>query len=132
MLKHLNSLYIPGKKPANTWYKVKKVDSVDALIVGSCSPEKYYRDPETNKEDHNRITKLYQNEWFGALMYELEDGTRGTVSGFSDEERERMSENYQVKPCYMGRWVELKFMEKTRDGKLRHPRFIRLREEVEK
>lgn len=132
MLKNLNSMYIPGKKPAHTWYKVKKVDSIDAKIVGSCSPEKYYRDPKTNEEDTTRLTKLYENGWFGAIIYELEDGTRGTVSGFSDEERAKMSENHQVKPCYLGRWMELKFMEKTKDGKLRHPRFIRLREEVEK
>lgn len=133
MLKNLESKYQPGKRPSSTWYKVKKVDSVDAKIVGSAPPEVYYRDPVTNKSDSTRMTKPYQQGWFGALVYELEDGTQGTVSGFDDTEKGQMSDgHHRVKSHLIGRYMELKFMEKTKDGKLRHPRFIRLREEVEK
>lgn len=132
MLKNTQAKYFPDKRPSNTWYKVKKVDTVDAKIVGSAPPEKYYRDQVTNAVDFGRLTKPYANGWFGALVYELEDGTQGTVSGFDDSEKAKMSHIHEVKPEYIGRYMELKFMEKTKDGKLRHPRFIRLREIVEK
>jgi ATP-dependent DNA ligase len=133
MLKNLDAIYYPDKRPSNVWYKVKKIDSVDAKIVGSEFPEKYYRDPKTRKEDRNRITKPWAMGWFGALVYQLEDGTTGTVSGFDDAEKMVMSDGkWSVKPEYVGRYMELKFMEKTKDKKLRHPRFIRLREEIEK
>jgi ATP-dependent DNA ligase len=133
MLKNLDALYYPDKRPSNVWYKVKKIDSVDAKIVGAAPPEMYYRDPKTAKADETRVTKPWQMGWFGALVYELEDGTQGTVSGFDDAEKQKMSDSkHGIKPEYIGRYMELKFMEKTKDKKLRHPRFIRLREEIEK
>lgn len=133
MLKNLHAKYQPDKRPSNTWYKVKKIDSTDAKIVGSAPPEMYYKDPKTGEIDKNRLTKPSYMGWFGAIIYELEDGTQGTVAGFDDAEREKMSDGHHaVKPEYIGRYMELKFMEKTKDKKLRHPRFIRLREEVEK
>lgn len=133
MLKNKMGIYQPGKRPANNWYKVKKVDSIDAKIIGAEPPEQYYRDPATNTVDLSRYTKPWANGWFGAIKYELEDGTVGTVSGFDDEEKEDMSDGqHGIKPQYIGQWIELKYMEKTKDGKLRHPRFIRFRGEVEK
>lgn len=132
MLKNLRAKYFPDKRPTGVWYKVKKVDSVDAKIIGSEAPEKYYKDPETGAVDMTRLTKPYANGWFGALVYQLDNGVTGTVSGFDDEEKTLMSRCHQVKPEFLGRYMELKFMEKTKDGKLRHPRFIRLRDEIEK
>lgn len=133
MLKNLKATYAPGKRPSNTWYKVKKIDSTDAKIVGSEPPERFYKDPKTAKIDFSRETKPWELGWFGAIVYELEDGTRGTVSGFTDTEKEEMSDGYhRVKRELIGKYIELKFMEKTKKGRLRHPRFIRIREEIEK
>lgn len=133
MLKNLLAKYQVGKRPSNAWYKVKKVDSVDAKIVGAAPPEVFYRDPKTGELDEERVTKPYAQGWFGALVYELEDGTSGTVAGLDDEEKQKMSDGHHgLKPEYLGRYVELKFMEKTKLGKLRHPRFIRLRDPIEK
>lgn len=133
MLKNIHGYYYPDKRPTGIWFKVKKVDSIDAMIVGSEPPETLYQDPKTGKYDENRMTKPYEKGWFGALIYELEDGSRGTVAGFTDSDKAQMSDGKcNVKGEYVGRWMELKYMEKTREGNLRHPRFIRLRNEIEK
>lgn len=133
MLKNKHGIYQPGKRPANNWYKVKKVDSVDAKIIGAEPPEQFYRDPVTQVVDLSRLTKPWERGWFGAVRYELDDGTIGTVAGFSDDEKIFMSDlSHGILPDYIGRWMELKYMEKTKDGKLRHPRFIRFKDEVEK
>lgn len=133
MLKNKTGLYQPGKRPANNWYKVKKVDSTDARIIGAEAPEQFYHDPDTNTFDLSRFTKPWERGWFGAVKYELEDGTVGTVAGFSDDEKQLMSDGkHGILPMYIGQWMELKYMEKTKEGRLRHPRFIKFRGEVEK
>lgn len=133
MLKNIHGWYYPGKRPTGVWYKEKKVDSIDAIITGCEPPEKYYKDPKTNKIDEDRYTKPYWKGWFGALTYILEDGSTGTVAGFTDGEKEMLSDgNHGIKTEYIGRFMELKFMERTGEGNLRHARFIRLREKIEK
>lgn len=58
----------------------------------------------------------------GALK--LEGGLR-VGTGFSDEERDR----YWRKPP-VGKWIEVRFQEKTQKAKLRFPSFLRVREDL--
>jgi len=142
VLKNLNSTYRLGKpgreaKPVNHWYKVKKKDTVDVTITGSELPEKYYKDPQTATLDLNRLTKPYQMGWFGSItfMFKDEDGIMryGSCSGITDNMKDKLSNGeHHIKDEYVGMIMEVEYMEKTSDGNLRHPRFVRIREREEK
>lgn len=141
VLKNIYAKYTVGKdkcmKPSNVWYKAKKHDTLDVLITGSELPEHFYRFPQTNEPDLTRETKPWVNGWFGSITFTFtdEDGQQhtGACSGISDFTREHMSDGcLHILPKYIGRWMEVEYMEKTSDGNLRHPRFIRVREEIEK
>jgi ATP-dependent DNA ligase len=118
-------------KPAHTWYKYKKKDTVDVIITGSILPDKHYTDPVTRTIDISRHTKPWVKGWFGSI--EFRDGDNvGSCSGITDELREMLSDgNHGIKEEYIGRVMEVEFMERTSDGNLRHPRFVRIREELE-
>jgi bifunctional non-homologous end joining protein LigD len=136
VLKNLQSSYFQGKKKADTWYKVKKHDTLDVVIIGAKPPEQYYRDTTTGVYDFSRITKPWGEGWIGSIEFQFEedgDTYAGYCSGITDELRSQLSDNsHCIKPEYIGRTMEVEYMERTKDGNLRHPRFIRLREEIEK
>lgn len=145
VFKNLSALYVNGptgcKKPNKTWYKYKKKDTVDVRIIGAEPPEEFYRDPDTKEYDYYRHTKPWSFGWFGSIVFEslpdaLLDGGeyfQGNCSGISDAKRQTMSDGgHGIRPEYIGRIMEVEYFEKTTDGNLRHPRFVRLREEVEK
>lgn len=126
-----------NNKPSNTWYKAKKKDTLDVRIIGSKFPEQYYTDPTTGKIDETRVTKPWEMGWFGSLVFEFIDrkGKRyiGACSGMTDDMKQLLSDgHHKVRREYLKRWMEVEYMEKTSDGNLRHPRFIRIREEIEK
>jgi bifunctional non-homologous end joining protein LigD len=128
--KKANSLYHPGVRTAE-WLKIKHHHTGEAIIVGFTEP--------TGARKH-----------FGALVLALKKGDQliyagHTGTGFSDQ---MLKEMYQLlKPLITSQspfkervqtnmpvtWVkpklvcELKFTEVTRDGKMRHPVFLRLR-----
>ena len=141
VLKNLKASYQFGTakrdaKPANNWYKVKKKDTVDVKITGSIEPEQFYRDPMTGVYDLGRLTKPWAEGWFGSITFEFEEDGKlytGSTAGITDHTKTIMSDGeHSIKPEYIGRTMEVEFMEKTADGNLRHPRFVRLKEEVEK
>lgn len=136
VLKNMNSLYYPDKKKANTWYKVKKQDTKDVVITGSEPPAQFYRDPISGIYDLDRITKPWGEGWIGSISFSfVEEGKTflGTCSGITDELKKLFSDGkHAIKPEYVGKIMEVEYMEKTKDGNLRHPRFVRIREEIEK
>lgn len=141
VLKNISSVYTVGSekcmKPSNAWYKAKKHDTLDVIITGSELPEQFYRDTSTNELDTSRITKPWDNGWFGSISFKFTDDKgvdhSGSCSGITDFTRQLMSDGkHQIKTKYIGRWMEVEYMEKTADGNLRHPRFVRVREEIEK
>jgi ATP-dependent DNA ligase len=132
VLKNLYSTYYEGKKKANTWYKIKKRDNEDVVIIGSTPPEQYYRDPVNGDFHYDRITKPWANGWIGSIDFKYGNKT-GSCSGISDELRASLSNgNHRIKPEYIGRIMEIEYMELTKDGNFRHPRFVRIRETIEK
>lgn len=141
VLKNIDSDYVMGTakrdaKPSNHWYKVKKKDTIDVRITGSTPPEQFYRDPITGVYDLGRPTKPWSEGWFGSITFKFEEDGKvycGSTSGMTDYMRAQLSDgHHNILPQYEGRVMEVEFMEKTSDGNLRHPRFVRLREEIEK
>jgi bifunctional non-homologous end joining protein LigD len=128
--KKTNSTYLPGRRTAN-WLKIKHHKTIDAVIGGFTEP-------------------AGARKCFGALVLGLKQGETlkyigHTGSGFSES---LLKEIYgQLKPLIIPQspfneavkanapvtWVnpvlvcEVKFTDKTRDGKLRHPIFLKIR-----
>jgi bifunctional non-homologous end joining protein LigD len=128
--KKADSLYHPGSRTGE-WLKIKHHHTGEAIIVGFTEP-------------------TGGRKYFGALVLALKKGKEliyagHTGTGFSDR---MLKEMYGLlKPIITGQspfkervqtnmpvtWVqpklicELKFTEITRDGKMRHPVFLRLR-----
>lgn len=132
MAKQADSLYTPGARTSE-WLKIKHHKSVEAIIVGYTEP--------TGTRNH-----------FGALVLGMYEDKKlkyvgHTGSGFSSQGLKDMMElltplqivtspfEEKVKTNMPVTWVkpilvcEIKFTEWTRDGNLRHPIFLRLRED---
>lgn len=97
---------VHGRK--NGWWKMKPDDTIDGRIIAIHIG--------TGKYGHcmGSCTVLLEND------KETEVGT-----GFTDELRELMFDN---QGAYIGRYVEISFMEYTDDGNLRHPAFKAFRD----
>jgi len=130
MAKKADSPYLPGQRTAN-WLKVKYRKTTDAIICGFTEPEG-------------------ERQYFGALILGLMQGQTiqyigHTGTGFNKSLLKNLYQ--QLKPLASPQspfdkivktntpvtWVkpalvcEVEFIEKTRDGMLRNPVFIRLR-----
>ncbi|CAA9888689.1 Bifunctional non-homologous end joining protein LigD (fragment) [Candidatus Methylobacter favarea] len=124
MAKKADSRYLPGRRTAN-WLKIKYHKTMDAIIGGFTEP-------------------AGERKYFGALVLGLKQGDTleyigHTGSGFNASLLKKIYEQLQplitfqspfderVKTNTPVTWVkpaivcEVKFTEKTRDGKLRHP-----------
>jgi bifunctional non-homologous end joining protein LigD len=132
MAKKANSTYHMGVRSLD-WLKIKQVKSIDVIIAGY------------TRGTGNRSTT------FGALVLAAYDARHGLVhlgnvgTGFTDATLERMMRILkpletriktvpgEVKAPAPIRWVkpklvaEVGYMKMTRDGKLRFPRFMRIR-----
>lgn len=135
VLKHVNGLYYPGKRPMWNQIKVKQGAEDDVVIMDFEPPEQYYTGKDVvnwpHWEDGEPVTKLYANGWVGAMIigkYNTEGQLVrvGTVSGMTDSERALISQ----KPSdYIGKVAHIKFMEKTNDGNYRHASFVQLHQD---
>lgn len=143
--------YQPGKRPARQTLKVKKElqDNIDVVIIGAIPPTReykgqhiggwqYWQDIITGEkkegsfykdyfegENIEPITKAYFNNWAGSLEVGLflpggKVRRIGQVSGLTEE----VLSNWKK---YIGKVAELTAMEITKDGALRHPRFVQWR-----
>lgn len=145
MVKTLEGDY--DKKKSYGWMKIKAEDTEDLPIVGFYNGEK-------NKEFENStggiIVQRYNKDndrvyvrIGGGLSKELREELRelwmedasflgidsdvGFKPGWSEalEKIERLDHDFKL----LGRLVEVEFHEETPDGSLRHPRFIRFRDD---
>ncbi len=130
--KKADSLYYPGKR-TNEWLKIKHHKSDEAIICGFTAPRG-------------------GRKYFGALVLGMVQNGKleyigHTGSGFDQEALKTMWDKLQpliqeqspfaerVKTNMPVTWVkpvlvaEMKFTEITSDGKMRHPIFLRLRED---
>lgn len=138
VLKHLDSLYVMGKKPMWQWMKIKQEDDTDLVIMGFEAPKRIYEgknlenwpywedDPVQGKVP---VTEFHYKGWIGSVILgAYVDGVLTricTASGMSKEVRRQMSENPE---SFVGRVARVTFMEKTTDGYPRHPNLKNLHE----
>jgi bifunctional non-homologous end joining protein LigD len=134
MAKKIDSIYLPGKR-TGSWVKIKNHQTQEVIIAGYTAPEK-------------------SRKYFGALILAEKKGkdlvyVGHTGTGFSDKSLKEMYELMQpliqkespfierVKTNSPATWIkpelvcEIKFTEITKDGKFRHPVFLRLRDDKE-
>lgn len=97
-------------KRSRNWLKIKDQQTVDAPIVGL-----------------EEGTGKYEG-MLGAFVVDLEGVEVRVGSGLTDEAREYHWQK-PVKDGLPGRLIEIEYHEKTPDGSLRHPRFVRFRDD---
>jgi len=97
---------------SRNWLKIKDQQTVDAPIIGL-----------------EEGTGKYQGV-LGAVIVDLEGVEVRVGSGFTDEERKRLWDDAHAdEPWSYNRLIEIEYHEKTPDGSLRHPRFVRFRDD---
>jgi ATP-dependent DNA ligase len=136
MLKNIHGLWIPApeggdSRPANNWYKIKaEIDEEDCFIIGFKAPEMYYTDPITGKEDKERYTRFYANNWIGGVYIgQYRNGivvNVGSFSGISDQLRKDMSE---FPKKYLNRVVKIKAFDREATGRFISPVFRGFRDD---
>lgn len=143
------------KKPKDTWYKVKKYDTYDVVIMDFTEPTKDYSrehidtwnfwiDPKGNPfyrqnesalsldaQGYKPVTKPYYYDWVGAVRFgQYRDGELveiGQTSGISDDVKQYISDN---KESLIGKVIEVGAMRQNKSTfALVHPRFIQFRED---
>ena len=138
VLKQKTGIYEPGKRPTAN-IKCKKVDHVDAVVIGFTPPTKEYEGKEADSwewkdEEGNLVSKAWAKGWMNSrLIVGAYDDAGNLIeianvsSGIDDNLKELMSLNPEN---YLGRVCELQCMEVMRDSqRLRHPFLLRFRDD---
>ena len=136
ILKKQLGAYYPGKRPAWEWIKFKIEDTYDVIAISFNPPTKDYTGKEIEKwqywEGDSPVTKPYAKGWIGSINMGVYKDNEiipiGSVaSGLNDEILEKIKQNpdnFLLKP------IEVKAMETTADIKLREPKFIKFRSDI--
>lgn len=107
VLKELNAQYVFDSREA--WIAVKPVKTIEGKVVG------FYEGAGKH------VGRL------GSLLCKMDDGTEFAVgTGFSDEQR---AEIWADQKRWLGRWVEVKCQSNQTTAVVRHPAFLRWRED---
>lgn len=132
MAKRMGSEYYPGKRSAD-WLKIKHHKSEEAIIAGFTSPRggrKYFGALVLGTMADGKLTYAghtgsgFNTELLKEVYAKLQPLIR-EKSPFDERVKTNMPVTW-VEPKYV---CEVKFSEWTSDGKLRHPIFLRLRED---
>lgn len=109
MVKQMHKPWSAGR--SHTWMKVKPEETYEVVVTGIKDGKGKYEGT------------------LGALRYEYE-GKACSTSGMSDAERDEWWKLHKEGKL-VGRMVEVKCSGVTNDGSLRHPRFVRFRDDKE-
>ncbi len=132
MAKRKGSEYYPGKRSAD-WLKIKHHKTEEAIIAGFTAPRggrKYFGALVLGTIINGKLTYAghtgsgFNTEVLKDMHAKLQPLIREN-SPFNDKVKTNMPVTW-VEPEYI---CEIKFSEWTSDGKLRHPIFLRLRED---
>lgn len=157
MAKPINGTYRHTR--GREYTKIKKFTTREVICTGFTPPTKEYEGKELDTweywEDDVPVTKHHYMNWIGTIKYgviitgaELVEWQKknpkekpvttmyegrmilevGECSGFDEETREYFSNN---QTDMIGKVIELKAHEVLKTGKLRHPRYLRTREDKE-
>jgi bifunctional non-homologous end joining protein LigD len=117
MLKNPSALYYPGARKANTWYKLKKFNTIDVVVIGW-------------KEGQGKYQGTTGAIEFGMYMsaQSMTPVSFGWCAGMDDATRNDICDLYESGALY-GKVFELRYFGKVgRDGKgYRFPQFMRWR-----
>lgn len=136
ILKKKDGAYYPGKRPAWSWIKFKQEDDFDVICIGFLPPTKEYTGKEIDNwgywEGKTPVTKPYYNGWVGSLkMGCYKDGEiieiGSVASGLTDNLLMQIKENPDK---FLNKPMVIKAMETTKDFKLREPKFIKFRNDI--
>ncbi len=116
ILKNVNSVYIPGKRRANTWYKVKAELTADVALIG-------FTDAKEGKTGKwlGKVGALV----FGAYNDQQELVEVGQCSGMNDAERDRWTA-IRDSGVELTQVIEVKYNDLVGSGTFgtpRHPQF---------
>lgn len=132
MAKKMDSLYYPGKR-TNEWLKIKHHKTEEVIIAGFTAPRggrKYFGALVLGMMKEGKLTYVghtgsgFNDQLLKNLSAKLQPLIR-EASPFNERVKTNMPVTW-VEPKYV---AELKFTEWTNDGKMRHPIFLRLRED---
>lgn len=132
VLKYVHGLYIPSKRPMSNWIKLKTGLEDDVIILYFEAPTKEYTGKDYDTwpywEDGVPVTKNYYNGLIGSIAFGKHDSNGevvylGSCTGISDTMRKEFTDNQDE---YIGKVMTIKAMERTPDGRYRHPNFVRI------
>lgn len=103
MIKRYDHPWLPKRCP-DSWMKLKPEEEADGEIIGYVEGDGKYTGN------------------VGSVTLRFADGSSTTVSGMSDDVRDDINRNRQE---YLGRIVEIKYMQRDSQGGYRHPRWFR-------
>jgi DNA ligase-1 len=135
MLKAWDSHYKYGRATVNqgTFFKVKKFLTADVTITGFIEGEKLKDGAEVRKgywdgrTERSRKKADYQKSGtLGALIVQFGEHEVRVGSGLNDSLREKIWRN---QPEFIGRTIEMRYMDCGRKNLPRFPTFIRFRED---
>lgn len=129
----LNYLYAPGKRPAWSTLKVKRItQELELPVVDRIEPNMNYcgeaGEAWPYQIDGVSVTKPYYFGWKNGIVVRNGDTEVRVTSGLTDADREWLATAEAEEIIKAGGLVAVvSAMEITPDGSLRHPRLIRLR-----
>lgn len=130
VVKEMEALY--EKRKSSVWMKVKNEETKDLRITGA-----YPGEPHTKYEhmmggatvDHEGVTVNVGGGWSDAereALWAMYQRDLARIAGHDDA----TPAEYKHLGCeFLGRLLEVEFMEVTPDGSLRHPRAVRFRDD---
>lgn len=113
ILKNRESIYIPGKRRAGTWYKMKIEQTADVVVMGFT---------EANEGKTGRWLGKIGAIVFGAYNADGELVEVGQCSGMSDAERDRWTA-IRDSGTWHGKVIEIKYNDLVGAGTPRHPQY---------
>ena len=127
---------MPGTRTAWKTLKLKQsLPHLDLKVVGTIEPNKYY--DGSNEAwpyiiDGKPVTKPYYMGWKNGIVVQLPSSiTTDITSGLTDDDRAYLATEEAAQKIQCGElWAEVKAMDFSDCGRLRHGSLIRLRTDV--
>lgn len=132
-----NLPYSPGTRTAWSSIKLKQAtDELELVVTGTIDPVYYYNgeDPDGwqyRDADDYPITKRAYYGWMAGVMVDYNGNNVKVTSGCTDEDGAWLASEEAIEMINRGElYAVVRAMQITKDGSLRHPVLVRLRDDV--